>query len=537
MTLKTLKASIIFLAVALSASAQLVVNFAGQRNAIDYAYGLPGVAFPALQVASGNTSTTGTNTITLVTGASTQSNGNVLFPVTTNTPITVGIGSNAETVTPSAVSNCNLPSSQTAGPLGPNCTISATFANLHGPQEPVTSGTYGLQEAINSANTANGGGGTVMIDSRWQALGGTTAIITAATAFNNVGIYDTRDLRNQWWTMQPTTLTVIPNTVALTTTTAVFSATPVGTWANSAYYLCYTYVDAMGGESTCSPTANQTPTLNYSLTVTSPAATTGAVGWRMYAGATYTLAYLLPVNSTTCTVTTLETVVPACALGSSGTWTAAPLTTTLLRPGAIGVTNTKNPVPQSHTTFGYQPSQTPPLPFVTHFGPFGSGTISSATASDITPLGSFELPAGFLNYIGRTIRITGKIQGGETSSGTLGIFLGTVWAGGVTAGLPITVCNPTSAAAAGTVNYTWSFSCTLTTNAVGATAVGTIQPDSWFLGGGASGTTVMLGTEASLTAVGSLGLFAQQHFDVYITPGTEAITAAQLMDLNIEVLQ
>jgi hypothetical protein len=89
----------------------------------------------------------------------------------------------------------------------------------------------------------------------------------------------------------------------------------------------------------------------------------------------------------------------------------------------------------------------------------------------------------------------------------------------------------------GTVNYTFEFSCTLTTNAVGATAVGSLQPDSWFIAGGASGTTNVVAGEASLTAIGSLGLFAQNTLDIYITPATEAVTAARLMDLSVETLQ
>ena len=73
----------------------------------------------ALNVAAGNAATGASQTITLVTGATVNSAGVSLSPITTNTPIIVGIGSNAETVTPTAVSNCNLPSTQTPAPGQP----------------------------------------------------------------------------------------------------------------------------------------------------------------------------------------------------------------------------------------------------------------------------------------------------------------------------------------------------------------------------------------------------------------------------------
>ncbi len=287
-------------------------------------------------------------------------------------------------------------------------------------------------------------------------------------------------------------------------------------------------------------TYTQTPTVNYTLNVTSPAASTGAVGWRAYGGITsVALAYLLPITSSSCTLTTLETVMPACAIGSNGIWPAAYLSTTALSPLGLGVTATNNPVPQGHTTFGYQPSGSPGFPFQTNFGPFGTTTIASATASAVTPLGSFNLPAGYQNLIGRTIRVTGKINLTAGASSTLGLFIGTTWAGGVTAGLPVTVCNPVSGFVWATAASVLDFSCTMTTNAVGATAIGSIQPESWFLGNTAAGTgsTSPQAVEKSAVAIGSLGLFAQNEYTVYITPLVAADTTVQLMSLHIEVLQ
>jgi len=79
----------------------------------------------------------------------------------------------------------------------------------------------------------------------------------------------------------------------------------------------------------------------------------------------------------------------------------------------------------------------------------------------------------------------------------------------------------------GTQNYSIAFSCTLTANAVGATAVGSLQPDSWFIAGGRPGTTNVVAEKASATAIGSLGLFSQTWFYVYVTPLVQALTAAR----------
>lgn len=274
-----MKRTIVGIALVLIVSAQLSAQnrtrFAGRYNASDYAYGLLGNSVPnALSVATGFTST-GSQTLTMVNPCTVLGDGTTLCPLNTNSPILVGTGTTSETVTPTAVSGCTSPSAPYA-----SCTVTATFTYAHGTGEIVQSGSYGLQEALNAASGS--GNAVVDLDNKWTQIGGTTAVIEAAAPYSGAYIEDNRIGSTQrYWTMQPSTLTVIPNTVALTTSTAVFAASPVVTWANSAYYLCYTYVDALGGESTCSPTANQTPTVNYSLTVTSPAATTGAVGWRM----------------------------------------------------------------------------------------------------------------------------------------------------------------------------------------------------------------------------------------------------------------
>lgn len=527
--MKNIKSLLVLgLIAALPIFAQNRIAFAGSRNAIAYNYGGGQVSPPALQVGGTGNVAAGTNvTLTVAFGYVVASDGTQFMPFNTNAKVNIGIGTTQDSVTPSSVT-CNTPA------VYNSCSIVVTTTYAHGINDPIASATFGLQEAINA------GPGVVVLDKGWMTGGGTDAIITAASPLSSVYLQDDRGIVSRVWAMQPTALTALATPATMTSANVVYTATPVGTWAATASYFCWTYIDALGGESPCSLTYTQTPTVNYTLTVpAAPAASAGAVGWRMYAGITsVALAYLLPIDSTHCTLTTLETVMPACSMSSGGTWSAAYLSTTSLSPLGLGVTATNNPVPQGHTTFSYEPTGSIPAAFQTNYGPFGTTTIASATASAVTPLGSFNLPTGYLNQVGRTVRITGKISLTAGASSTLGIYLGASWPGGVTAGLPITVCNPISGFVFATHAYTdVNFSCTMTTNAVGATAIGSIQPESSFMAGYATGTLIPVGTDASAAAVGSLGLFAQDEFTVYITPLVAADTTVQLVSLHIETLQ
>jgi hypothetical protein len=164
--------------------------------AITFAFGqgepsrAPGVAYAtaynrwAVRVAAGN-SATGTQTITLSQGYVSLPDGRVITPFNTSAPLTVDTGSaSAETVTPTTVSGCGFQ----APPGGlPTCSITATFANTHGPGAVVSSGSFGLQEALNDLSKTTGG--VVVVDS---SFGGTSTTISAATTFSNAGILDLR---------------------------------------------------------------------------------------------------------------------------------------------------------------------------------------------------------------------------------------------------------------------------------------------------------------------------------------------------------
>lgn len=169
-----------FSLLALTAFGQNRTSFGGILRAADYAYGING-NIQGLRVDIGNTAT-GAQTITLAFGSLTLPDGTTLSPLAVTAPITVGSGSNAETVTPSAVS-CNTPKAYDT------CTVTATFSNTHGTGDQVTSGTFGIEEAVNAAHT---NGGLVAIDGRWTQLGGVTGTVTGNKGFTNVTVLDWR---------------------------------------------------------------------------------------------------------------------------------------------------------------------------------------------------------------------------------------------------------------------------------------------------------------------------------------------------------
>lgn len=178
--MKSIKAAVILAAIlaVVPCVAQNRSLFAGVADAFDFAYGQnPGS--PALLVTSGCT-TTGVCTLTLAYGQTVTGSGIKFNPLATNAPISIGEGSNYETVTPSSVS-CSTPAVQYT------CQFTATFAGIHGPGSYVRSGSYGLAEAVNYQHT-NANGGVVMIGPAFIAAGGTTSTVTGTSGWANAPI-------------------------------------------------------------------------------------------------------------------------------------------------------------------------------------------------------------------------------------------------------------------------------------------------------------------------------------------------------------
>jgi len=236
---------------------------------------------------------------------------------------------NAETATSmTAISYGNCP----AGNLGiggtPICaTLTGTFANTHGQSALVYDGTFGLTSA--AAAAAASGGGKVVVDSAWTLLGGTNAMLNAlAVVYPTISILDLRNGMPRLWNGTPTGLALaaptlpavnIAGQLACDSTHQMCSdATVAGSasWGG-AVYACWTYVDIYGNEGPCSATTTWTSAASKAIDLGIPAASPGAVGAVPYlslSGGTYILAYQIPVTSTVCTMTTLETITPACAV-------------------------------------------------------------------------------------------------------------------------------------------------------------------------------------------------------------------------------
>lgn len=125
---------------------------------------------------------TGSKPFYLSNSTATLPDGTIIMPFNTNAQVLVG----TELVTLSAVgTGCIINSFQAN-----SCELTATFSDLHNNAETISSGTYGLQEAINAA--AASGGGVVTADSLWARLGGTSGMISGATIPSGVTIEDVR---------------------------------------------------------------------------------------------------------------------------------------------------------------------------------------------------------------------------------------------------------------------------------------------------------------------------------------------------------
>lgn len=459
-----------------------------------------------------------------------------VFPLNTGPgtfyiPVTIVDGSLTENVTITAVSS---PTPNT-GPstINPNsCSFTATFANAHSAGVSIVSNDGGLAEAINDVAPV---GGVVTLDSNFNPSG--TAVASTTAVYTNVFLEDIRGSVPVWYRIQPSTLTALatPATRSATAgTTQVVSGTATGTWAASAYFVCVTYVDIMGGESPCSASFSFTATASVALNYASPAASTGAVGWRAYAGLTGTSTqYQLPISASTCTLSTLETVYPACAMGAAGVFATA-TTATSLAPAAGGVAATYRPNTQSHTTFAYSPSSGPGIGLQTNYGPF---LISPAlTAGQAVVLGTVPLRAGDLNYLYKTIRITGRLTVTPSTGGTDQILVGIGDTTDFSTGTPKAVCTLTETTAITTAAQTQFFSCIMTVNAVGAT--GSIMPSGFSILQVGAGTTAGAAAVESATAAITVDTTLQPTLNIEFlqTSAAESTTPPQLQDLHVEVI-
>ncbi len=162
--------------------------FAGIADAVAFDYGgpLPDSPPPLRVISAPNTSPlTNPATVSLESGRISLTDGTNLFPLASTCPVYVGDGPGQERMTPTSVSN---PTSEVPGAAQ----FTGTFVQTHGNGDTVSSGTHGLQEAINYMIAQ--GGGKVAVSSQWVRAGGTQTMYAAAT-FNSPVTVDLLDYR------------------------------------------------------------------------------------------------------------------------------------------------------------------------------------------------------------------------------------------------------------------------------------------------------------------------------------------------------
>ena len=528
-------------------------------------------------VVVGNSST-GSATISIKVAQLALGDGRDIYPYAISIPIIVGGTTNQELVTPTAVSNCISTGAAGYG----TCQITASFTYTHGGGESVISGTGGLAEAVWDA--ANAGGGTVVIDNQWNAAVNTgcsgcyaapEAAITGQLRTPSVVIEDDRKGQVQYWTVTPATTTLLAAPTGLTAQAACDSthqfcsdATVAGSasWG-STLYGCITLVDIMGNESPCSPTENFTSVASKAIDIGYPAAVTSdVVGWKPYlslSGGSYALAYsvplltqpasllAVPLSAGVCTLTALETVTPACAIGNATYGQAASTTgvNTLFKGGAqftgypvvsntlapeIGSASATayNPNEEAHGTYAYAPGNRLGVANVqsSHLV-FPITAAAQTTVGEV--LGSFPVAANFMNYAGRTIEICGLIAKTSTTADTVDKIQ--LWwdaeGSNVTAGTPVelTSINITEATAlAAAANFHFCQQIATTVPSTSATG-GTITPGVGYatVSQVSAGANPSAGSSSLVAAVGSLNLALPAHITVLLvhTTGTDGAGA------------
>lgn len=538
----------------LSALIAVSPSFAQQTSPAFYA-----AAYGAWRsaIVTGNSSTGASQSI-VITSPSVLNNGTTLALQTvfsTFTPILIN-DNNAETVTPTAVSIGTCPATDFPNPTA-CATITGTFNNLHGASKAqvVQDGSFGLQTAINVAQAS--GGGVVAVDTFWKAQGGTVAMLNAAVPYASVGVADSTNSAMQYWSPTQAATTALATPTTLTALTALPSATPVGAYGTGTYHLCISYVDIVGNEGTCSADFSEAGLATGSFIFSAPAASTGAVGYTIYislTSGTYALSYKVPLTSSICRLTTVETVTAACAvantnygqLGATATVTAITVNTARLAPNATTISSTTDyvPNPNARTLYAYIPSNRVGLPGVLAASlPFPIGAAAGTTVPDV--IGTLTLPAGFMNYVGKTIEVCGfatEASAGSTST----ITTMQLWwdaDGSNAAGVPVlvgTIAMTNTLVTAKTDQFYFCMDLKTTVAGAGVTAGTILQTGGFFqeqYTSAAVATVPVTVLSQAPAAVASLNLAGEARIDVvYLhTTGTDA-NGVVLQDLTVKVL-
>lgn len=454
------------------------------------------------------------------------------FVFNTNAPVRIvdSTPANSQTVTPASII-------KSAG----SCGFTASGNGLHN-SFYVTSATGGLQEALNTVGQAASLPALIVLDRNWYASVAAVgnngpAVINAAAGTSGAILQDITTAPSTYYTWNGTqfvvsdsafsffnqdilSTTVMTPPTALSTAAAtnglITTATTGGTIpASSTYRLAATYVDASGGETLISTDSASTSTIatgsgtaTNTISVTSPAALTGAVGYRLYMTAASGSAGAEILYAPTCTASALQTVLTnVCAIGSSATITAI-----------VTGTQTVTPISTAYARAGGSSQAFPPFPAV--------GTVNAAATAT---LGLINFPAGYFNELTRSIQICGNGYGTTNSTpGTITVANVFSSVPGVTSITPWTVVSGTTTASA---VVPFNFCETITTTATGAT--GTLEVHGcvdYMLAGSAPSTPAC---DFVIAASSTVDLTKPNQWSITIKPTTTAFTAAQVRQLTV----
>lgn len=484
----------------------IISAFAGNYSALDYWYGGPQpYCPPPIEILEGNTAT-GAGTITVSANFTLTQGSSAFKPFVVGQSIQVGLGTAQETVTITSVGASSL--------VGPNpsaysITIGATFTQLHGYGDPVSSVTLGLQEAINVANGV--GGGQVTVTPLWYANGGSSAIIQAASLPSNFSV-SIQDVSGDGtiWVNGPTATTVLA-VPATATSAVVASQTGTGTWPASTTHVVFAYVTATGGITLTSADYSFTATLNKAIGGSGPAAATGAVGYLVFMGTT---AWKVPVIAANGTVITCGSI--SCfQIGTPFSVATATTSALAVIPNQSTAFSGVKPVPFEDSSAAQE--------FQSISGPYAvTGVITAAGA--VKELAGQNFPAGYFNYVNRAVEIDimGYFTPVSTAQLTFAVNLVSVL--GVTSTTVITL---TPAASSGTSASNFYLKLWISTATTGAT--GTVECHGYVVWGLATATPGLATVfDDNIQVVSSaIDLTAQLYLQATLAATTANITTSQ----------
>jgi hypothetical protein len=324
----------------------------------------------------------------------------------------------------------------------------------------------------------------------------------------------------------------------------------------------------MGNEGPCSADYSFTDTSAYAIQFTAPAASAGAVGYIPYIGlesgaAAHEYQVKLVTQPTVigvapvavaglCTLTTLETITPACAVanttygqsGSGAVVAAYPVVTSPLAVGQGGLSTASYYIGNSNsrTVYQYQPGASVGTAGIVRSS--NAFTITTAAASTVPQvMGTLALPPGFMNYVGRSIRVCGEAYSSTQGASTV-VAIKFEWdaqGSDVTTGLPVILGGPlvTNTLTTGTTGY-FSFCQDLTTTVASASATGgSILAANGYLIESAltTGATPAAGpSNIGNAAVGSLNLAEAARLQVIMVQTTSSTAVPALENLTVQIL-